>query len=43
MFDVVEFDDEVKVFVLIGVGVVWMVGMDLKEYFCEIDGGLDVL
>lgn len=43
VFDVVEFDDEVKVFVLIGVGVVWMVGMDLKEYFCEIDGGLDVL
>lgn len=43
VFEVLELDVDVKVLVLIGVGDVWMVGMDLKEYFCEVDVGLEIL
>ncbi|MGF7191811.1 trans-feruloyl-CoA hydratase/vanillin synthase [Robbsia andropogonis] len=43
VLDEVEFDDEAKVLVLTGAGTAWTAGMDLKEYFREIDGGSDAL
>jgi trans-feruloyl-CoA hydratase/vanillin synthase len=41
--DAIETDDEAKVVVLTGEGVAWSAGMDLKEYFREIDGASDVV
>jgi trans-feruloyl-CoA hydratase/vanillin synthase len=41
--DAIELDDAVKVVVLTGEGVAWSAGMDLKEYFREIDGAPDAV
>jgi trans-feruloyl-CoA hydratase/vanillin synthase len=43
VLDAVELDDEAKVLVLTGAGQAWTAGMDLKEYFRDIDGGPDAL
>jgi trans-feruloyl-CoA hydratase/vanillin synthase len=36
--EVLELDDDAKVVVLTGEGTAWTAGMDLKEYFREVDG-----
>ena len=37
-----EQDEDAKVLVITGAGESWTAGMDLKEYFREVDGGSDV-
>jgi len=41
--DLIELDDEIRVVVLTGEGSAWTAGMDLKEYFREIDGAPDAV
>jgi trans-feruloyl-CoA hydratase/vanillin synthase len=41
--ELIELDEAVKVVVLTGEGAAWSAGMDLKEYFREIDGAPDVV
>jgi trans-feruloyl-CoA hydratase/vanillin synthase len=42
VLEAVEVDDEATVVVLTGAGESWSAGMDLKEYFREIDGAGDI-
>jgi trans-feruloyl-CoA hydratase/vanillin synthase len=41
--DAIETDEQAKVVVLTGEGAAWSAGMDLKEYFREIDGAGDIV
>ncbi|AMN80549.1 p-hydroxycinnamoyl CoA hydratase/lyase [Pseudomonas azotoformans] len=43
VLETVEQDAEAKVLVLTGAGTAWTAGMDLKEYFREVDGGPEIL
>jgi len=43
VLDVLEVDDEVKVVVLTGAGESWTAGMDLKEYFREVDQAPEIV
>jgi trans-feruloyl-CoA hydratase/vanillin synthase len=41
--ELLELDGDAKVVVLTGEGAAWTAGMDLKEYFREVDGSPDVV
>lgn len=41
--DLIELDDAIQAVVLTGEGSAWTAGMDLKEYFREIDGAPDAV
>jgi len=41
--DLIELDDAIQAVVLTGEGTAWTAGMDLKEYFREIDGAPDAV
>ena len=43
VLETIELDPEAQVLVLTGEGTAWTAGMDLKEYFREVDAGPDVL
>ena len=43
VLETVEQDKDAKVLVLTGEGTAWTAGMDLKEYFREIDAGPEIL
>jgi trans-feruloyl-CoA hydratase/vanillin synthase len=43
VLETLELDSEAQVLVLTGEGSAWTAGMDLKEYFREVDAGPDVL
>ena len=43
VLETVEQDAEAKVLVLTGAGSAWTAGMDLKEYFREVDAGPEIL
>lgn len=43
VLEVVELDAEAQVLVLTGEGDAWTAGMDLKEYFREVDAGPEIL
>ena len=43
VLETIELDQEAHVVVLTGEGDAWTAGMDLKEYFREVDGGPEVL
>ncbi|WP_321962231.1 p-hydroxycinnamoyl CoA hydratase/lyase [Paraburkholderia sp. J7] len=43
VLETLELDGEAQVLVLTGEGSAWTAGMDLKEYFREVDAGPDVL
>lgn len=43
VLETLELDDAVKVFVLTGAGESWTAGMDLKEYFREVDQAPEIV
>ncbi|WP_322045221.1 p-hydroxycinnamoyl CoA hydratase/lyase [Paraburkholderia sp. J67] len=43
VLETIELDPQAQVLVLTGEGSAWTAGMDLKEYFREVDAGPDVL
>jgi feruloyl-CoA hydratase/lyase len=43
VLDAIELDATAKVLVLTGNGAAWTAGMDLKEYFREVDAGPEIL